>query len=56
MTPLQEWGGSRCKGGDAVMKNNHLLGFSFEAYPDTVPELDKLHQAILTKVTSYIQN
>ena len=56
MTPLQEWGGSRCIGWDAVMKNNHLLGFSFEAYPDTVPELDKLHQAILARVASYIQN
>ena len=56
MTSLQEWGGSRCIGWDAVMKNNHLLGFSFEAYPDTVPELDKLHQAALAKVTSYIQN
>ena len=56
MTPLQEWGGSRCIGWDAVMKNNHLLGFSFEAYPDTVPELDKLHQAVLARVASYIQN
>ena len=38
------------------MKNNHLLAFKFEAYPDTVPELDKLHQAILARVASYIQN
>ena len=56
MIPLQDWGGSRCTGSDAVMKNNHLLAFKFEAYPDTVPELDKLHQAALAKVTSYIQN
>ena len=56
MIPLQDWGGSRCTGSDAVMKNSHLLAFKFEAYPDTVPELDKLHQAALAKVTSYIQN
>ena len=56
MIPLQDWGGSRCTGSDAVLKNNHLLAFSFEAYPDTVPELDKLHQAVLVRVASYIQN
>ena len=56
MIPLQDWGGSRCTGSDAVLKNNHLLAFSFEAYPDTVPELDKLHQAVLARVASYIQN
>ena len=56
MIPLQDWGGSRCTGSDAVMKNNHLLAFKFEAYPDTVPELDKLHQAVLARVASYIQN
>ena len=56
MIPLQDWGGSRCTGSDAVLKNNHLLAFKFEAYPDTVPELDKLHQAVLARVASYIQN
>ena len=56
MIPLQDWGGSRCTGSDAVMKNSHLLAFKFEAYPDTVPELDKLHQAVLARVASYIQN
>ena len=56
MIPLQDWGGSRCTGSDAVLKNNHLLAFKFEAYPDTVLELDKLHQAVLARVASYIQN
>ena len=54
--PQNEWIGAKCLGSDAVIKNNHALVFSFEASSDTTPELDKLHQAMLAKVTSYIQN
>ena len=54
--PQNKWIGAKCLGSDAVIKNNHALVFSFEASSDTAPELDKLHQAMLAKVTSYIQN
>lgn len=47
---------SQSFGPDAVIKNNHALFFSFEASSDTTPELDKLHQAVLARVASYIQN
>ena len=55
MMTLKEWGGSHCQGVDAVEKNGQYLKFAFDVDPDAVVDLDKIHQAMLTRVKSYIQ-
>ena len=39
-----------------VEKNGQYLQFVFEVGPDAVVDLDQVHQAILARVESYIQD
>ena len=56
MVKVSEWGSSRCQGVDVVEKNGQYLQFVFDVDPDAVVDLDQVHQAILARVESYIQD
>ena len=56
MVKVSEWVYSRCQGVDVVEKNGQYLQFVFEVGPDAVVDLDQVHQAILARVESYIQD
>ena len=56
MVKVWEWVYSSCEGVDVVEKNGQYLQFVFEVGPDAVVDLDQVHQAILARVESYIQD
>ena len=56
MVKVSEWVYSSCEGVDVVEKNGQYLQFVFDVDPDAVVDLDQVHQAILARVESYIQD